>query len=256
MENCSVSFHESEMANATTDYKPLLVQKVVAVIMCALFIIEFFMDYAVFILFDFELAHKITEIMPIVFEITFALCLGVLIKFANNKATRIALAIGVAVWMFWDLRYFLHYCHIDIPDSIDGMIDFLPGFALIYLYSLIIRNNTLSAKNRMWINTLAVLTVVSILPFFYIFFTVKKVMGDGYDYDFTLTHGLIYLTRVFMSAAAYWHFARCEAFSGKYDASAKCNYSPLNKWMAMAVIAPTIMFLCIFLLYKNYELFI
>ena len=266
MDNCTVSFHESEMANATPAYKPLLVQKVVATIMCAMVLIVFFLQYSI-LFFKHEL---FPEISLIVFDITLAICFAVLIKFANNKATRIALAIGVAVWMFWNLRDFLHYCYIDIPDSIEGIlseIDILLSLALIYFYSLIIRNNTLSTKNRMWINMLAVLTLGSVLSIFFIlsnpFNDVEKVMGGNWlhiernHYDSTLTYlFLIHPIRVILSAAAYWHFARCEVFSGKYDVSAKGDYSPLNKWMAMAVIAPAIMFLCIFLLYKNYELFI
>jgi hypothetical protein len=59
-----------------------------------------------------------------------------------------------------------------------------------------------------------------------------------------------------LNAVAYYYFASSEAFSGHYDANAKCKYSPRNKWLAAAIIGPSIMTLGIYFLYKNYELFI
>lgn len=295
MENSTVSFHESEMANATTDYKPLSIQTAVGAILCAMVLISLFLkllgpepfitDWNSYIKYQFYCE----TLWPSVSYLIKAVCFGVLIKYANNKATRIALIIGTVLWTTYivggyyrglfllhdndiipkiftdELRAPLHAICDSIPFGILNYIG--AGFAWIYLYSLIIKNNVLSAKNKMWINTLAVLALASVFLVFSRFVTpineIEKVMGREWLYternhlSFTLTYNfMIVPIWNIMNAAAYWHFARCEAFSGKYDTSAKCNYSPLNKWMAMAVIAPTIMFLCIFLLYKNYELFI
>jgi hypothetical protein len=59
-----------------------------------------------------------------------------------------------------------------------------------------------------------------------------------------------------MCIFSYWKLARCEAFSGKYDGEAVVDFSPVNKWMAMAVVVPVVIAIAMIVIYSNTSWFI
>ncbi len=245
-------------------YKPSTLQTTMAVILCGIPPLMWFALFFGTQSFSSSASETIFFILSIdaIEALISALCLGLLGIRADNKATKIATYIGTGVFLSHAVLYFLEASNfIDWP-FIDTYWRILKGLLLVYVYALIIRNNNLSEKNRIWINSLIVLGVISTNILWTILYhssfieSLHIIKYDEYiSYSMTIRiMGIVFSTIVL--SISYWHFARCEAFSGKYDANAQCNYSPLNKWIAAAIIVPVVMVLCIFLLYKNYELFI
>ena len=272
-------------------YKPQLIQKVVAIMLCVAPLISIFVLFYPLSIdtYDTESQYNYRYygqfIWPSLENVIYALGFGLLIKQANNKATRIALILGVCyfVYVFFLATIINYLCYandaihfydkdIDIPSYLVSIGDILGYsnvilvFIPVYCCGLILTNSDLSPKSKAWINLLVVLFVyyIFVSPLFNLIYNLSLKDIDWYWLYERKNH--FFWTQIFhffwlpvvniLLAAAYYHFARSEAFSGHYDANATCKYSPLNKWMAAAIIAPTVVALGIFILYKNYQLFI
>lgn len=239
-------------------YKPSVLQTVVAVGLGLSLFYNFFSFINIFVRID--LPTNLSNFFRYSYEsIITTICFGVLYFKANNHATKIALILGIALCIIKLLSLSLH---INIP--------YVPYFVPIfwaYLYGIIIMNNNLDNKSKIWINTLFVTSVImtmisqGIYLAEFLAFDKKEISDYFFNSNYRVSSSLIYLvSRLIIinifQVIGYWYFARCEAFSGNHETGAKYNYSPLNKWMAAAIIVTLIVAISLFVLYKNYEMFI
>ena len=181
-----------------------------------------------------------------------------LIKGANNRATRIAVLLEI------------------IANICDGIclfynVDCYNATTLLYLYSimLIARNNCLCESNRTWVNVRVIMsyaTIVFVLfgfvlhdLFDWIKFSPQNVWSDFIEGDLKLLTWqswawFFYITSP-LCACAMWMIARSEAFTGDYDRDAHCCYSPINKYLAAAVISPVVIIALAIVAFRFYGAF-
>ena len=248
-------------------YKPRLAQKVAAVILCGVPLMTLFVNYILpqFFTSRDDILFTFYSVWPSLCYPVVAIGFGLLIKYANNKASRIAMSLATCFYIIYLFNNLMRFAG-DIWTLVLSII----SFVLVYAYSLILTNNDLSLKSKVWINLLVVFVIYS-MSFSGIFSPIYKLsINDAIEamsWDWMYVRGNHFLmTHIYhfvvipifllLNSAAYYYFACSEVFSGHYDANVKCNYSPLNKWMAAAIIGPLIISLGIFFLYKNYQLFI
>ena len=215
---------------AQSPYKPSALQTTVAVILCGIpliiFIINFFVNEPKRT--NIIYPNYPNQIDSTIGNILLAIGFGILIWKANNQATRIGLCSGVVLSL--TCTYLSYYPNTFFFENriILKYLMFFIYFIWIYIYSLIISNNTLSKNNRTWINLLVIVNIKNSLNLFL-------------AYEWWVKSSLIAIVLLTLQFIAYWHFARCEAFSGNYDAKAKGNYRPLNKWFVATIITTLIM---------------
>lgn len=178
-----------------------------------------------------------------------------LLSGAKNSATRVALIIWIVVYV---INGFFEFFPPEISSAssfeIQQAMYFVLGAVLVYAYSLIDQNNTMPASCRTWLNVLVIMGITSCILTFvmfvyvvfenYLVFTAIERIWYPSTSVFYMYLGLI------LQMCALWVLARSEVFSGPYDYRKSCNFSPLNRMMALTIIFPIVFSLLIFLLYK------
>jgi hypothetical protein len=195
-------------------------------------------------------------------KVLFVFCWLSLAFMAVNKAAKVAAFIGTGTMAV----YFL--CNMPalvMNNFAICIVALVIALGLSYAVSLIVRNCEMTRTSRTWINLLALYDVFNFSVFFFGFCFMQEWIDqyEGLFYPvqqqvFTLSpyYTTLVLVQVLLVTFAYWKLARCEAFSGKYDAEAVPNFSPMNKWMAMAVIVPVVIVVALAVIYNNCTWFI
>jgi len=189
-----------------------------------------------------------------------------LIRGANNIATRVAAIVFVAVNLIFVASD--NNCLV-LRNSFVFTILLL---MCCYAISLIMNNNEMCSSNRVWCNYLPVLWASTIVLYLIVpiaEFVMPRI--DGWSFylsqeeisekirtcrmsSFMYFRWFNYI-RVPLYACAMWMLARSEAFTGNYDKDAACDYSPVNKYAALALIAPAIVILSFIVMYIFYDAF-
>jgi hypothetical protein len=128
---------------------------------------------------------------------------------------------------------------------------------ICYAVGLLQTNGGIKGHAKTWVNLIALEMVV-------VFSLGLSVLCIDLPYD--LTEHLYFASPYYkffslmiltlMCIFSYWKLARCEAFSGKYDGEAVVDFSPVNKWMAMAVVVPVVIAIATIVIYSNTSWFI
>jgi hypothetical protein len=195
-------------------------------------------------------------------KVLFVFCWLSLAFMAVNKAAKVAAFIGTGTMAV--------YFRCNMPALMMNnfaicIVALVVALGLSYAVSLIVRNCEMTRTSRTWINLLALYYVFNFSVFFFGFCFMQEWI-DQYEglfhpvlqqvFTFSPYYTTLVLIQVLLVTFAYWKLARCEAFSGKYDAEAVPNFSPMNKWMAMAVIVPVVIVVALAVIYNNCTWFI
>lgn len=173
---------------------------------------------------------------------------------AVNKAVRVASFIGAGVSLFACLYLLPAFAMNNIAQSAIALVIML---GVCYAVGLLQTNGGIKGHTKTWVNLIALEMVV-------VFSLGLSALCIDLPYD--LTEHLYFASPYYkffslmiltlMCIFSYWKLARSEAFSGKYDGEAVPDFSPVNKWMAMAVIVPVVITIAIIVIYSNYSWFI
>ena len=261
---CSVDNGDAQMQSGEIQdscavvYKPRKLQTFAASLLVISFIRPLFTVIGAIILTSiitdpsFEVLRMIESISPSIF---YLIGIGLLIRLACNKAVRVAM-IGAICLQLTSLLLTILLYKFSMPVDVYNGMWFIIALAGVYCYSLVIRNSQLSSLNQGWISLLCVLMTLTVLysvdAVWMTSFSeaVDKNYLSPYDnFRFSGCAILFGLIVEILSAICIWKLARCEAFSGEFDVEHKDDYSPLNKWMAMAIIAPFVMGLALYFYY-------
>lgn len=177
---------------------------------------------------------------------------------AVNKAVRVASFIGTGVSLFAYLYLLPAFAMNKIAQTAIALVIML---ALCYAVSLLQTNGGIKGHTKTWVNLIALEMVLS-FSFSLSIISVGLSVGLSYvpveDLYFASPYysffSLLILELMFI--ISYWKLARCEAFSGKYDGEAVVDFSPVNKWMAMAVVVPVVIAIAMIVIYSNTSWFI
>lgn len=192
------------------------------------------------------------------FPLVIALALAILLKGAKNRATLIALTI----WIISNLLAFASYFVLGIPsysswawinDYVFPIIQsIIIPYSMIYAIALIIQNNTFSASCHSWLNLLTFCPLIDLC----LIIGIKLFSSLICDYDllaFSYVSMFEFYILLPLCAFGWWAVARSEIFGGPYDKETPCNFSPLNKYMAMAIIVPVILTLITWIIFNYAE---
>jgi len=243
-----------------SEYKPKAIQTVAALLMAipSLFMIIFPFIYFNYLIDGYEEnAMERFRLFMTLSELLIAIGFALLIPVACNKAVKVATISLMCLIIFEECLHVAIFNHIlQMSEAVGYIVDILIQLGYIYLFALIINNCSLSTTNRSWINLICVVYAMVVLHHTILW---QESFNDAVDLDIlqkeddflfsSLYTYFWYLLRILM-IVTYWNFARCEAFNGQYDKDYKCNFLPLNKWMAMAVIAPFVTGVALYLYYK------
>ena len=168
-----------------------------------------------------------------------AVAYGLLFLGARNKA----IVTGLVIMVLFNLLQAIQY--IFFPEYWEkfGLVQLVFSVLFVYAYSLFLQNCKMSAKNRTWINLLMIFNMLTV------FWRTAPLWQVG-DFPVTDYTNKFYFVLNILSVFAYWSFACSEAFTGPFNKDEKCNFSPLNRGMAMSLIAPAVMALALFALSK------
>ena len=175
--------------------------------------------------------------------------------FASNKATRFATfcILGRSLCLFFLLVVGLYSVHENKEElkylaTVFYLIYGLSSISDVYAISLIQKNNKLTVSDRNWINIIALF-----IPLFSVnMFLFGYAQSAESDWVFSsFYYSVFFVLGALIRTIAMWRLARCEAFSGKYDAEAEPNTYPLNKWVVMAVVVPAVLVIAIRVIYSS-----
>lgn len=178
-----------------------------------------------------------------------------LLKGAKNSATIVALIIWIVVDV---INGFFEFFPLEISSvssfEIQRALFFVLGAVMVYAYSLIDQNNTMPASCRTWLNVLVIIAIASCVSQFIIYIYVvfeNYLVSTAIERIWFPSTWFFYLhVGLILQACGLWVLARSEVFCGPYDYRKSCNFSPLNRMMALTIIFPIVFSLLIFLLYK------
>lgn len=178
-----------------------------------------------------------------------ALGIAVLLAGVRNRASLTALVIFLVTDFLATLDALLGIIPLagDFAPLIYVLLLFLPTG---YAYSLLAQNNEFSAGGRTWLNLLAVIGAMNV--FWMSTFLWLNTAG-GVNPTLYINYFNWVITP--MLACAWWVVARSEAFAGEYDKDAPCDFSPLNRYMAMILIAPALISVGMFFLSRYMYVF-
>lgn len=173
---------------------------------------------------------------------------------AVNKAVRVASFIGAGVSLSTFLYLLPAFAMSNIAQTAIALVIML---ALCYAVGLLQTNGGIKGHTKTWINLIALEMVV-------VFSLGLSALCIDLPYD--LTEHLYFASPYYkffslmiltlMCIFSYWKLARSEAFSGEYDGEAAADFSPVNKWMAMAIVVPIITAVALVVIYNNISWFI
>lgn len=252
-ENANVYIERDE------DYTPKKSQTAIGVTMVVSMVISLLLRRYFLSYFGYrfgEIGYTLStslDVISIIASLLLAVCMFMLSRMANNKATRIGALIFFVSFLRDVFRAIVISGFTDFSDSFrynfNNYFSIFCTLGGIYACGLLIRNNLLSSKNKSWIAMLLVLTFLGDFDFGP-FFVPQAILPDYF-----ICKNYFNILSSILIAAAYWNLARCCAFSGKYNAAIKGDYSPLNKYMIAPFVCVCISFLFSYLLFSNYELF-
>lgn len=187
-------------------------------------------------------------------KMIFAVSWLMLAFLAVNKAVRVASFIGAGTSLFAYLYLLPAVAMNSVAQSAIALINML---GICYAVGLLQTNGGIKGHAKTWVNLIALEMVV-------VFSLGLSVLCIDLPYD--LTEHLYFASPYYkffslmiltlMCIFSYWKLARCEAFSGKYDGEAVVDFSPVNKWMAMAVVVPVVIAIAMIVIYSNTSWFI
>lgn len=184
----------------------------------------------------------------IISDVFFLMGTAILCYCANNKATRISTYILLG-FTIYDL---LMYAGPQQSQVFFWLFEIIPTLAMVYAFGLVSTNNFLSYNNRIWVNLLPV--VYCCFTFMLIFsniLAISVIHNSVYAMLMpTVMYNILYSALAILKIVAIWKFARCEAFSAKYNPVSVDDYMPFNKYMASILIAPSVVMLCMYLFFK------
>lgn len=229
-------------------YKPRWWQTVAAMILFSVYVgnsvlTQFFPEYYFYVpQVDWSLG--IERFINLIFAIGIAF----LLKGMKNQATMVALVI----WIVGDVLSTI-FTLLPVEESwwtwFMTIMNCIIGLSVVYAFSLIAQNNKLSASERTWLNLLSAYNALSL------FWSTQGLWVPQADVYFIPFGYIYYFNRFIMFpllACGWWILARSAAFGGPYNEEEMCNYTPLNKYMAISLIAPAILIL-LSLLILNYR---
>ena len=238
----------NEVYEPEPSYKPRWWQTVAAMILFSvlvgsLMLMLFFPEYYYYApQFDWSLGIARFE------NLIFAIGIAFLLKGMKNHATMVALVI----WIVGDVLITI-FTLLPVEESwwtwFMTIMYYIIPLSTVYAFSLIAQNNKLSASDQTWLNLLSTYCVLSL------FWITQALWIPQADFDFLpfgyIQHFNLFIMRPLM-ACGWWILARSAAFGGPYNDEEMCNYTPLNKYMAISLIAPAILIL-LSLLILNYR---
>lgn len=196
-------------------------------------------------------------------ELLFLLGWLLLSFMAVNKGVKVGAIVGVCLQL-------LSFVSSAIPSL--GMNKFvsvvfviLQLFGFCYCIGLIQNNGGVKGRIKAWVSLLAVYYALFSSITFSVAFYIEGWVNQhidlvnsniGHFYVSSSYYSLWFMLMKVLTIFAYWKLARCEAFSGKYDAEVVPNFSPLNKWMVMALVVPIVIVVALVVIYSNYSWFI
>lgn len=149
----------------------------------------------------------------------------------TNLPTRIALSAYIVCYFF--------LFKLEIP--------LVAGLVYMYIFSLIVQNNRLSAKELGWIHIIFLLFLFGRLPLLARPFVPEELLIQNFPQDFVFTVIVWPIFRIIV----FWKFSRLTLFNGHIDTTLKSNYSPLNRYMLGYVVAIIVATLGMWLIYGN-----
>ena len=255
-----VQIEQTEVADTPATFKPNKKQTTVAVLLVVAGVLGVLRTSLANLIPYGDLSALLLGCMPFVLYLLGWLMLSFM---AVNKAVKVGAAIGVGVHALNVV--FSAIPSLNMNEFAVVMYLILTLLGICYCVSLIQNNGGVQGRSKAWINLFALDYVFSFSVFFYNFLFMQEWIDqyEGIFYPvlqhvfslstyFTIWNLILMVLMIF----AYWNLARCEAFSGKYDAEAVPNFSPLNKWMAMAVIVPVVIVVALAVIYSNCMWFI
>ncbi len=249
----------SEYYSVAEQYKPNKMQTAAGVLMSlsGVLYVVFNILWTFFprVMLDFTSDQR-TLFFSIIPQLSFLVGAALLIPKASNKGVRVAAIgfVGLQILQFL-MNAFLNGRDF-LPTEVVSSLWILISFGWVYFTSLVILNSKLSELNVGWISLLCVLSAMSVL--YSATFLWKSSFDEAldwgklreYDYHvYSFLNSYYYIVIQLFYTICYWKWARCEAFSGKYEAEHNDAFSPLNKWMAMAVIFPLLTGLAFYFYY-------
>ena len=259
VDTAEVQIEQTEVADTPAAFKPNKKQTTVAVLLVAATVLGI-LRYSLGHLIPYGDLRALSACVPSALYLVAWLMLSFM---AVNKAVKVGAFIGTGLQL---LR--LIYSAISVLGTngyVSLVLETLNYLAICYCISLILNNGGVQGRAKTWSNLLTLYYVFDFSVFFYLIcFLQGWLYKYDYLYDSIIAHVFAYssyyklwlLILKVLITFAYWHFARSEAFSSKYDAEAVPNFSPLNKWMAMAVIVPVVIVVALAVIYSNCMWFI
>lgn len=177
---------------------------------------------------------------------------ALLISGAANRATKTALLLlcfmSVLLLLFVVLRV-LSVFGDSTFFSIYGSCTLFSSVLDVYAFSVILRSNELDRNTASWIGLFIVGGCTSIM------FGLRNVLGVDsiellYETGFGSLLTLFHVVWVVLMIVAYVRFARCAAFSGAGTPEPAGVWSPVNRYMAAAIVAPAVTLLALWALIR------
>lgn len=211
--------------------------------------------------FDFDFLHEhfflFCNLMDISSVLLSAIGFIILSTIPLNRPTKLMMytLIGIKLLLslfgLIGLIQFLYKTSLPIPVYYIGLI---LNIGILYAYSIIIRNNSISKNNIKWINILCIATIINLYMRLYNSFVPNWLM-EFFDSEYwykTLNCFEFRYVWLILMIVAYVKFCRCKAFDGNPDTngSATVSYSPLNKYTASLFITTAVIIGTLIVYYK------
>lgn len=232
---------------AEQGFRPNKKQTAVAVMFVTAQVLSLLINLFI-VLFPNDNTRLLVQWLPRVLALT---CWFGLAFMAVNKAVKVASLVGAGVLF---ISFASVMPQLMMNKVVMGIVVVLSILGYSYLVSLIHRNGRLSANNRTWVNVLPLVYIANAAVVFAMLFGVEFTFEHWFQYS--AYYSIWYIFLFVMETIACWKLARCEAFSGKYDGEAVVDFSPVNKWMAMAVVVPVVIAIAMIVIYSNTSWFI
>lgn len=186
-------------------------------------------------------------VSPLLLVVGYAL----LIPGAANRATKTALLLlcftPVPLLLFAVLQELSGFDGSAAFDIYGGCTLFC-SVLNVYAFSVILRSNELDRNTVSWIGLLIVGEYASIM------FGLRSVLGadsiELYKTGFGVLTALFGVVWTVFLIVAYVRFARCAAFSGAGASEPAGVWSPVNRYMAAAIVAPAVTQLALWALFR------
>lgn len=178
------------------------------------------------------------------------LLMGIGIAFLLHGCKNTATMTALIIWLVGDVletaSHFLPRITNESQEWLLRAVFIAISLSSLYAYSLVAQNNKMTASSRTWLNLLAANMSISL------FWNTQFLWFDmvHYNYFFSFISAFQFYVIVPLNGCSWWVLARSETFGGPCDERKRCNYTPLNKYMAMGLIAPAIMILAVWLVDK------